>query len=213
MLQNNATVCIIYCIVSSVIITFNIFRQGLKGWISLEGSKIVTFPDFPCRLEVIPVDADKSLLLEADTSQEIDGWKAALQIAIRAANLNSLVYGSRVPQVVQWYAEQHALYEAAMGVLEFGHMLKLHKTDTGGFIHLVKLWVQASTSGTGITLRLATDTGENPMLYQSSNTQPKDALQRRLDGHEILFQHITSITKGTTEDVHKTKDMGADRYI
>lgn len=171
---------------------------------------------------------DKSLLIETDTPEETEDWQSCILEAIRASNIASLSLGDRIPQVVQWYMEEYGGFEEARKVLEFGHLFKLHYIDSSAVIHLIKVWLQANSNGLGLVFYVSLD-GQNPpsdgvtpssasesesnsrrrsMVSMSSSKIP---LSTRFDGLEINFHDILSITKGTSENVYKTKDMGPDR--
>lgn len=163
--------------------------------------------------------------MEVDTIQETDEWIIALNDAIRAGNSYALLCGLRPPQAIQWYVEEYKCYEEAIRVLEFGHMFKLHYFDLSGVIHLVKIWLQASDNLLSIVLRTASSPPDAP---RSSSTSPpptgaaapsrrasmtsRNPVLKKIEGKELPFADIINVTKGTAENVSKTKDMGPDRY-
>lgn len=169
---------------------------------------------------------DKSLLIETESPEETEDWQSCITDAIRASNIASLSQGDRIPQVVQWYMEEYASFEEARKVLEFGHLFKLHFIDPSGVIHLIKVWLQASSNGLGLVFYVSLDghspppsvsseptaSSSNPRRSMTSTPSSKIPLSTRFDGLEITFQDIVSITKGTSENVYKSKDMGPDRY-
>jgi hypothetical protein len=180
---------------------------------------------------------DKSLLIETDSPEETEDWQSCILDAIRASNIASLALGDRIPQVVQWYMEEYGGFEEARKVLEFGHLFKLHFIDSSGVIHLIKVWLQANSNGLGLVFYVSLDgqspppsvseggapsssstssgpSGQpsNPRRSMVSAPSSKIPLSTRFDGLEINFHDIISITKGTSENVYKTKDMGPDRY-
>lgn len=131
--------------------------------------------------------------------------------------------------------EEYSSYEEARKVLEFGHLFKLHYIDPSGVIHLIKVWLQANSNGLGLVFYVSLD-GQNPPPAASEGISPthssattnssnsttkrsslvsnsKIPLSTRFDGLEVNFNEIISITKGTSENVYKTKDMGPDRYV
>lgn len=125
--------------------------------------------------------------------------------------------------------EEYSSYEEARKVLEFGHLFKLHYIDPTGVIHLIKVWLQANSNGLGLVFYVSLD-GQNPPPAASEAISPihasntgnkrsnttsntKMPLSARFDGLEVNFNEIVSITKGTSENVYKTKDMGPDRYV
>jgi hypothetical protein len=177
---------------------------------------------------------DKSLLIETDSPEETEDWQGSILDAIRASNIASLSIGDRIPQVVQWYMEEYGGFEEARKVLEFGHLFKLHFIDSSGVIHLIKVWLQANSNGLGLVFYVSLDgqspppsvseggaasstssgpsAASNPRRSMVSAPSLKIPLSTRFDGLEINFHDIVSITKGTSENVYKTKDMGPDRY-
>jgi hypothetical protein len=148
------------------------------------------------------------LTIETETAQAAEEWLIALNDAIRAGNSHSLVCGQRTPQVVQWYMEEHWCYEEAMKVLEFGHSFKLHFFDLSGVIHLIKVWLQASSDLMGLVIRTS-PAGDTPARRASVGSSRNPVL-KKIEGKEIRFVDIVNVTKGTTESVSKTKDMGPD---
>jgi hypothetical protein len=155
-------------------------------------------------------------MLETETPSEAEEWKSGLGDAVRAANINSLVGGYRIPQVVQWYIEQHASYLSSIAILEFGNAFKLHFVESNtGTVQLVKVWLQASSDAKGLSFHLSPDNAVSGVRFNRSDNNTSLArtpLQKRIDGLEVSFHAITSITKGTRENVTKSNDMGPDRY-
>lgn len=154
-----------------------------------------------------PVE-EKNLIIEAETAQAAEEWLIALNDAIRAGNSHALLCGHRMPQVVQWYMEEHWCYEEAIKVLEFGHSFKLHYFDLSGVIHLIRVWLQATSDLMGLVIR--TSPGGDTPARRASVGSSRNPVLKRIEGKEIRFVDIVNVTKGTTENVTKTKDMGPD---
>jgi hypothetical protein len=168
---------------------------------------------------VLTTSEERSLTIEAESAEEAAEWRSAITDAIRTANISSLVHGNRVPQAVQWYVEEYALYVEAMKILEFGHLFKLHFIEKGtSAVHLIKVWLQASSNGFGLVFYVSVDgLSSVPSRESRPSASPRDrdramAPAEYIDGLEVNFHEISSITKGTSENVVKSKDMGPDRY-
>jgi hypothetical protein len=68
----------------------------------------------------------------------------------------------------------------------------------------------SSVSTTGAAASATAPPAKRGSMVSMAST--KISLSARFDGLEINFHDILSITKGTSENVYKTKDMGPDRY-
>lgn len=156
---------------------------------------------------------DKNLIVETETPAEADEWIIALGDAVRAGNSHALLSGQRIPQTVQWYMEEHWCYEEAMKVLEFGHMFKLHYFDLSGTIHLIKVWLQASSDLLGLVLRVSSGNATADQGTSRRASVARNPVLKKIEGKELSFDDISNVTKGTTENVTKTKDMGPDRCV